>query len=177
MSYFDKFPLTTYEFYSKESVVQDIFRRSIFISEYKPYTDLYSSYLIKDGETPESLAMDTYGSASYFWVILLFNEIHSMYHDWPLSSHMLEEFCAEKYGSTVMFQTKHYEKDSFVLGEVKEFKKDIAWVPPTAPGSEAVAVSFYDFESQLNDEKRKIHLLRPELLSEFVTQFEATLNE
>lgn len=175
MTYFSKFPYTTYELKGSEIVVRDILKRSAFISEYKPYVDLYSTYTIKDGETPQSIAYKVYGAASYHWVVLMFNEIHNPYFDWPLNSLNLEKYCWDKYNQ-VMYQTKHYELDGNVVGIIKEFNPNITWVPPVFTGLGS-AVSFYDFETQLNDAKREIRILRPELLGEFVKQFGESLSE
>jgi Base plate wedge protein 53 len=165
-----------YELDNKKTVVRDILRRATFISEYKPYTDLYYPYTIIEGDTVQSLAMELYGSPFYHWVILMFNEIHNPYFEWPLDQYTLEKLCIDKYGADVMYQTKHFEKNGIVVGEVKEFSKSITWIPPTYSGI-ATAVSFYEYEQKLNDAKRLITLLRPELLGEFVSQFEAALNE
>ena len=175
MSYFSNFPYTTYEFKGKEIVVKDILKRSAFISEYKPYTDLYSSYTILDGETSQYIANKVYGAATYHWVVLMFNEIHNPYFDWPLNSIDLQRYCEDKYGDT-MYQTKHYEIDGNVIGRIKDFNPSVIWVPPVFTGL-GTAISFYDYEVQLNDTKREIKILRPELLGEFVKQFEESLSE
>lgn len=74
-----------------------------------------------------------------------------------------------------MYMTKHWSINDIVVGEIKEFSKDLEWIPPTFDG-QATAISFYDYEQQLNDAKRDISILRPELLGEFVKQFEETIN-
>ena len=170
MTYFQKFPHIVYEFNNTHTVVKDIFVRSAFISEYKPLTDLYSSYIIQDGETPQTIAAAMYGSAFYHWVVLMFNEIHNPYLDWPLTTQTLEKYCTDKYGAA-MYMIKHYvSSDGNVVGEVKVFSSPGTWIPPTDLGNN-IGISFYDYESQLNEEKRHITLLRPELLGEFVKQF------
>ena len=175
MTYFSQFPLTTYELSGKESVVVDIFRRSRFISEYIPLTDLYDKYTILDGETPQMLALRFYDSAFYHWVILMFNEIHNPYFDWPLDTLSLEKICSDKYGDTTMYMTKHYIKDGAIIGEIKQFNPSVTWIPPVDPGL-ATAVSFYDYEQQMNDSKRDILILKPTLLGEFVKQFNDSIN-
>ena len=142
MTYFSKFPLMAYEFNSKMSVVKDILRRATFASEYKPFTDLYSPYTILEGETPQSVAVTFYGSPSYHWVVLIFNEIHNQYFDWPLDQLSMDKLCTEKYGDSV-FMTKHYELDGIVVGEVKDFSSDVVWVPPEPVGLLSVPISFY----------------------------------
>lgn len=174
MSYFSNFPNTVYEINGRESIVLDILRRSMFISEYRPYTDLFELYTIQDGETPQSIAMDFYKSANYHWVVMLCNEIHNPYFDWPMNQLDLERYCQDKYGDA-MYQTKHHEIDNIVVGNVKEFKKGVAWIPPIFIGT-ATAISFYDYEQQLNDAKRDISILRPELIGDFITQFQESIN-
>lgn len=179
MAYFKPFPVTSYEFLGQRATVLDIFRRCAFISEYKPYSDLYTTYTILEGETPESIALREYGSVNYFWVVLIFNEIHSMYTDWPLPTHIFEEYCATKYSSELN-NIKHYERDGLVIGEVVEFIPGEEYTPPVNPGPldpTVFPVSFYDYETAENEKKRTIHLLRVELLGDFVNQFEQAINE
>lgn len=176
MSYFSKFPKFQYTQNNKTSLVTDILKRSTFISEYKPYTDLYASYTILDGETSQSLAYKYYGAATYHWVILMFNEIHNPYFEWPVDAFTLKNICIDKYTETTTYMVKHYEEDELVVGEVKEFKnKNVPWIPPI-PIDGALPISFYEYEETLNDKKREILLLRPELLGEFVTQFSRSIN-
>lgn len=156
----------------KTYVIKDIFRHASFISEYKPLSDLYQTYTVNDGETPHTIAEQFYGASEYYWVILIFNNLYSMTTDWPLDQYTLERFCSQKYTDAHMYQTRHYERDDSVIGEVKDFY--VGWTVPANPGPldpTVYPVSFYDFEARLNDAKRKILILRPELLSEFLTQF------
>lgn len=175
MSYFKSFPLTIFEFNGQQSAVRDILRRAKFLTEYKDITDLYNTYTIKDGDTPTSLALSYYGSTSYHWVILMFNEIHNIYFEWPLEYLALENYCKDKYGANNIYAVKWYEKNGFPVGQIKEFKSGVPWVaPPVVPS--AVAVTFIDYETKLNDEKREIRILRPELLGDFISQLEKAIN-
>jgi hypothetical protein len=174
MNYFENFPLMNYEFSGKDYLARDILRRSVFISEYRPYTDLFQTYTIKDGETPQSLAKEIYKSQYYDWVILVTNELHNPYFDWPLNQLDLERICEERYGDAIYY-TRHWEINDLIVGEIKVFKDAASWVAPVYTG-QAVAVSFYDYEQKLNDDKRNISILRPQLLSDFVTQFGNSIN-
>lgn len=179
MTYFSKFPLTVYKLDSKESVVTDILRRARFISEYKPYSDLYTPYTITDGESIESVAMTLYGASTYHWVVMLFNEIHNPYFEWPLSTLNMIRKCTDYYGEDTMYKTKHFEKNGLVVGEYKEFSKEVLWVPPINPAINDLTilpVSFYEYEEKENDKKRYIKIMRPELLGEFVRQFTTAIN-
>lgn len=177
MSYFSNLPYTTYELGGKTFTIKDIFRQAAFISEYKPLSDLYESYTILDGETPHTISEKFYSTGSYFWVILVFNNIQSMFKDWPLSENVLQLTCEEKYGE-YLHHVRHYERNGNVIGEFKEFSSP--WVIPDNPGPldpTVYPVSFYEYESKLNDAKREILILRPQLIGEFVTQFKEAINE
>ena len=104
----------------------------------------------------------------------MFNEIHNPYFEWPLEQFSLERMCVNKYGADNLYKTKHYVKNDIIVGEIKEFSQDFAWVPPTFTGM-ATAISFYEYEQQLNDSRRVISIMRPELLGEFVRQFEKSI--
>jgi hypothetical protein len=178
MSYFSNLPFTAYEFNGVVDAIKDITVRSKFFTEYKDYTDLYSLYEISDGETPESLAYDYYKSPEFYWVILIYNELHNIEFEWPLSVNQLNLYCQNKYGEYANTIKHWVNQDDLVSGEIKEFVSP--WVPPVNPGVEGnleyVPVTFYEYEEKLNDEKRIIKLLRIELLTEFVTQFKNSLS-
>jgi Base plate wedge protein 53 len=179
MTYFTKFPFTDYVSNNKTVIIRDFFRRSVFLTEYKPLSDLYQSYTISEGETPHYVAGKFYGSQYYHWVVLIFNEIYDQQFDWPLDQVSLENLCKDRYGPITMYQTRHFERDNNIIGEYKEFFPGTTWVSPINPGvgdPTVYPVSFIEWESRLNDEKRKIKILRPELLSEFVKQYEASIN-
>ena len=180
--YFSFLPLTTYELSGSTNVVRDILRRSAVVVGSKQYSDIYTPYTIKDGDIPESVAFDVYGSASYHWVILQFNEIHDYYFDWPMTDSELLEFCNTKYPGTFgdsatpnMYKIYYFEKNGIITGGITEFIDIASWVSPTTSDETAVPVTFYDYESSLNEKKRVIKLLRPELLADYVRMYKTTL--
>ncbi len=178
MSYFSYFPNFIYELDGKSFTVKDILRRSTFISEYKPYTDLYEEYTINDAESLQSIAETYYGSVYYYWVISLFNEIHDINFEFPMPTNTLEARIEELYGAD-KYKTKYFRDSStgLIAGEVKEyFLNYIEPEKPGEPGNERYTpVTFYDYETSLNEEKRYIKLLRKELLSDFIIQLRRSL--
>jgi hypothetical protein len=106
----------------------------------------------------------------------MFNEIHNPYFEWPVDTLTLKNICIEKYTEVNMYMVKHYELDGLIVGEIKDFvDKNLTWIPPLDVDG-ATPISFYDYEEQLNDDKRQISILRPELLGDFVNQFAQTIN-
>lgn len=176
MAFFDSYPVTQYELNGKTYYITDIFRKAAFITEYRNVADMYSMHFIADGETPETVSEEYYDTSEYYWVILLFNEIHDMVFDWPQDQYTVELLAQQKYGDA-LYQTKHYVKNGIVVGEFKEFSSP--WVVPDNPGPgdpTIYPVSFMEYEYNKNDKKREIRILRPELLSEFVRQFEEAIS-
>lgn len=53
------------------------------------YTSEFLKYTVRDGETPETLAMRFYNSTSYYWIILLCNDMLDYFYDYPMSSEEL----------------------------------------------------------------------------------------
>jgi len=188
--YFASMPFGTYVTVigrqRRMDVVRGILRRSKFISNVKNYSDVYLPYTIKSGDSPESVAAAIYGSPKLFWVVMLFNELHSSYTDWPMTDQMLYDFCKIQYPGTFvpdgeteevpnMNKVWYYKKDDIVVGEFRECYNISTWVPPTNTDITALPVTFYEHEFALNEQKRLIRLLRPEMLNEFVTQFEQSI--
>lgn len=59
----------------------------------------YYPYIVKDGERPDTVSMKFYKTPNYDWLILLMNDMYSVYDDWPKDSATFDRFIIEKYGS------------------------------------------------------------------------------
>lgn len=59
----------------------------------------YSPYVIKEGERPDTVSYNVYGDPHYDWLILLTNDMFSIYDDWPKNSKEFEAYIISKYGS------------------------------------------------------------------------------
>lgn len=70
-------------------------------------------YYVREGDTPESIAKKMYDKQSYSWIILLVNNMKSVYNDWPLSSIAFDSYIKNKYlGLSSIF---------FYLDSIKNF--------------------------------------------------------
>ena len=79
------------------------------------------SYTILPGETVEQLAFKQYNDSSYYWTILLMNNITDIQSEWPIAPDELEEYMESKYGTANIDKIRHWETDKIVdsnLGEV-----------------------------------------------------------
>ena len=191
MSYFRELPNISYvsllpnQNRSDERIeVKNLFKRAKLRTDLDQSITSFDYYLIEDNERPDIIAGKIYDNTDLDWVILVTNNITSIRNQWPLSNNELYTYCLEKYGSHEnMMATKHFEtqeiKDKYgrILLEGKlivdqtftfTYAKDDYSTSTETP---AQSVSYYTYEQRLNEEKRKIRVLRPSLLSAFISDF------
>ena len=53
------------------------------------------NYLIQEGERPEGIANRLYGRPSYAYILLLSNNIHNLYDEWPKDSETFKKYIIE----------------------------------------------------------------------------------
>ena len=70
---------------SNSKTVTNILKRAAIREVIKDNLAIYTKYIIKSGETPESIAFNVYGDAELHWVILLTNDIYDRYHQWHMN--------------------------------------------------------------------------------------------
>jgi hypothetical protein len=96
--YFQNFPYVEYDFPDgKTRFIKDITIRPNISAEVFGSASNLQEYVVVEGETPETIAYDFYGDAKLHWIIMLANNISSVYSDWPLSTQELSDYLADKY--------------------------------------------------------------------------------
>ena len=123
---------------------------------------IYYPYTVLDGEKPENVAEKYYQSTEYFWLVLLANNIKNIYEEWPKSLDVFHKFIIEKYSSLKLSQSTvdHYEDDEGYTISKSDWNGDLT-----------KAISQYDCEYKLNEEKRHISLIRIEYRDQIVREF------
>lgn len=155
--YFENFPLTYYSVDdgANVKVVTNITVRAVINDEVKNNYSLYDEYDIKDGETPEILADKFYRNSTLHWIILHVNEILDPRYDWPLTTKQLNTYVSSKYANP---EAVHHYEDAF--GN---------WVNSNYPS--AAAISNFVYEDRLNEEKRRIKILKANYVNSVVSDF------
>ena len=173
MAYFEMFPNIYYDAKGdgKFVIQKNILARLKLVDEVKKNILGFDYYDVKDGETPEMIAHKYYGDSNYHWTILLVNEIVDYYEDWPMSVQRFEEFVKEKYDNP---QAIHHYEITQTSGDTS-IKIDVGMNTTEYPS--AVAVSNYQYEDKLQEQKRQIRLITPEYIEQFVKEFEKKMNE
>ena len=149
----------------------------------------FDKYKIIGDERPDNVAQKVYDNDDLDWVVLMSNNIIDIKNEWPLTQSQLNEFINEKYTAQQLVNIHHYEtlelrdnKNQLILpaglvvdadfnmeylsgGQVKSTNSLI-------DGRPIKAVTFFDYENSLNEQKRNINVLKQEFLGIFIKDFE-----
>ena len=171
--YFQNFPTIPYDSVGDGELkgVTNLLRRVGIRAKVKANTMLYDTYDVRNGETPESIAFKLYDDAELHWVILLVNDITDRFHDWPLTEAQFLQFIKDKY--TNVDAIHHYE----ISQESGDTAVKINIGTSNTDYPSATAITNYEYEQEVQDAKRKIRLLDPSYVSDFVEEFKSIMKE
>ena len=143
------------------NVVKDITHNVRFKKEILANITLYDVYDIKHGETPEIIAERIYGNSNYHWVIMLVNERYDYINDFPKATPELEKFITDKYGAGHEYDTHHYvDYNGYIVD---------------SSNVQATPVTNYQYEDDMNESKRRIKLISPDLLNTILKNYKDLL--
>ena len=171
--YFDNFPIIPYdsEGNGKFKDVKNLLRRVGIRAKVKANTMLFDTYDVKNGESPESIAFKLYSNSELHWVVMLINDITDRYHDWPMSEAQFLQFVNDKYDNVDAIH--HYE----IPQSSGNTSKKINVGTSNADYPTATAITNFEHEQEQQDNKRKIRLLDPSFLDDFVEEFKLLIRE
>jgi hypothetical protein len=152
MSYFNHFPLVKYGTSNQVNLT----RRTAINEEFKTNPAYYYEHNVIEGDTPENLADRFYDDADLAWVILQFNDIVNVFEQWPKSQYELDEYIKDKYDDPNGIH--HYI--SLISGSIVD--------PVLHPTHDRMPVTNYEYETDINDDKRTIKLVLPEFIGTIV---------
>ena len=188
MAYFEELPDILYPSLlpnrnkvEQRILVKNIFKRSKLRSDVDQAITAFDYYYVKEGMRPDILAEKLYDNSELDWVILTSNNITNIRNQWPLDHNDFRAYLLDKYGSDQnMAGIHHYETrkvvdeynrvvipsglevDANFTFKYKNFTNSIVVVNPVSP------ITNYQYEVKLNDQKRKIKILKPTLLNTFL---------
>lgn len=193
MQYFDTLPRIIKTDANRNSVVMtDLMARCSIIPEILKNPMVYYDYDVQDGDTPEIVAYKYYGDSYRYWIVLFSNQVTDPQWDWPLSSNDFDAFIANKYQDFNPYSTvHHYEKNvtqydaptqitttkNIIIDQTTYNSLATSTNTYTLPtGSVTItisksAVSYYDYELNLNESKRSIKILNSIYVDELEKQF------
>tara|TARA_B100001939_G_scaffold341047_1_gene350121 strand:- start:274 stop:915 length:642 start_codon:yes stop_codon:yes gene_type:complete len=163
--------------------IKNLFRRVKLRDDLVDQVTAFERYEVRQGERPDIVAEEYYDNQDLDWLVLISNNITNVRDQWPLSDNELYNYAVEKYGVEGLSQVAYHEttevKDD--LGRLifpAGIRVDSDFTIPNPDIFDTTlnpvrAISNYEAESRLNDEKRSIVLLR----KNFVTQAILDLRE
>lgn len=172
--YFIAHPRVSYDVTGKRvyQTAIDITSRFRIVDLVKNSAVVMYEYSVKDGERPDVIAHKYYEDETLDWLVLLSNEIHDPYFQWPMSTVDFERYIRQKYGSVanaqeqvysyvyILNQASKYVDESGVTTNVSERTLVVdRSTYLTLDASSRRQLSAYDHEVKENDTRRNIVLI------------------
>ena len=178
--YFDLFPTIEYKNVglTTTKTVTNILKRAAIRSAIKENRVIFTQYIIKGNETPESLAFDLYDDAELHWVILLSNDIYDRYHQWPMNVNQFLSYVGDKYSNPN--GVHHYEiaqSSGDTTKTIEVYNNSALYTGDTDFYSNATTITNIEYEENRQDELRKIKLLDPQYVGQFIEEYETLMKE
>lgn len=157
---------------------------------------LYYKYNVDENLTAELISSKYYGTPNYVWAIYYANNIFHPVHDWPKPNRVFNAFLKNKYGNIDAIQQvynpdgslnhdaiHHYEIEDAYFDSTKNYwvktgkkfvidKQQFLETALTKSASLVSAVSFYDYEYNLNESKKNIIVIDKKFLYQIVSEFD-----
>jgi len=175
-SLFNKVPYVSYDVFlnKKNRVVKNIFKSAQVVEKYQAAPSTSYEYTIKEGDTPEIISELYYKTPLYHWTILVFNNITSFYDQWPLSSNSFANIITKKYGDLMTAETTphcyvHKTNSTKISPETYSLLKN------NLDKFQYEMYSKYDYETELNELNRVVRLIKPEIVDDFVREYERVI--
>ena len=177
-------------------IVKNLFKRSKLRTDVDQAITAFDYYYIEDQQRSDILAQELYGDSELDWVVLTSNNITNVRDQWPLSHNDLHTYMLEKYGSETNILGIHHsetvkvvdEYNRVVLNGGSEVDADFTFTfvgsVTSSTGSlirvqltgnsntinPVRSITNYDYETKLNEEKRRIRILKPEYIGAFISE-------
>jgi len=192
--YFSQFPKINYF----NVLATNLTLRSVFIEKLKLNSSVFYPYVIREGETADGIATWYYGAPEFDWLIYFANNIIDPHTQWPKTYGQFESFIVKKYGSIeaaksniefyrkipevsyISFDGSFFSSTPTASTEAVYNNTDIRITPTTysliQDQINYVPVYTYDYENELNEEKRNILLIDNKLKNSVTTELSVLLN-
>ena len=188
-SYFKQLPELDYPSLANDrksaydyQIVKNIFKRAVIRNDIFDEVTAFEKYSVESDERPDQVAYNFYNDAGLDWVILTTNNIIHVRDEWPMGSQDFLTFLNEKYTDEQLSNVHHYEtkilRDSrgrLIQPEGLKVKSNhsITFLDNGVLRTESSIkqVTFLEHETDLNDAKRNINILKSEYLGLFLENF------
>jgi len=164
-------------------VVKNIFKRAVIRNDVFDEVTAFTKYSVVGDERPDQVADNFYNDSTLDWVVLTTNNIVHVRDEWPMGNQDFLTYLNGKYTEAQLANIHHYEtkviRDSNgkliqPSGLTVPADHSISFVDNGVLRSESSLTSFtfLEHETNVNDNKRNINVLRTEYLNFFLESFE-----
>ena len=182
-SYFRQLPNLSYPSLANDrssvydyQVVKNFFKRAVLRDDIFNDVTNFTKYSVEGDERADQIAYDFYGDSGLDWVILTTNNIIHVRDEWPMGQQDFLTYLNEKYTSEQLSNIHHYETklirdSSGTLVQPEGLHVDsnysITFLDNGVSRTESsiTSVTFLEHETNLNDEKRNINILKTDYLN------------
>ena len=184
---FKEFPKVNYDIKKNGKLenVTNIMLRFKIVEAIKSRKVIYYDYNVQDGERPDVVAYKYYGDSTLDWLILMVNNAIDPFYDWPMRTHVFEEYLKEKYESLALANSTVHEYRKILNQQSTLFDGTI--VPKrtlvvdettytSLSTSTRESISKYDYEFELNENRRRIKLIDSDFVSNIIDQYESVFD-
>ena len=163
-------------------VVKNIFKRAVIRNDVFDEVTAFTKYSVVGDERPDNVADNFYNDSTLDWVVLTTNNIVHVRDEWPMGNQDFLTYLNGKYTDQELSNIHHYETDLLRDSQGKLIQPKGLNVPGDysisfldngvlRTESKITSFTFLEHETNLNDEKRNINILRPEYLTIFLENF------
>ena len=164
------------QFISNYTQVKNFFKKGKLREDLFQDLTVFEKYNIKGDDRPDNVAHEIYDDPTLDWVVLMSNNIINIQNEWPLNQQAFENYVLDKYGTIEKLnEIHHYEsnevKDTngviiFPKGVRVSAAQSVSYFEPLSEelvtvNPVAKAVTNYQHEEKINDDKRRIFLIKP----------------
>ena len=163
-------------------LVKNIFKRAVLRDDVFDEVTAFTKYSVIGDERPDQVANRFYNDSGLDWVILTTNNIVHVRDEWPMGNQDFLTYLNAKYTSEELSNIHHYETDLLRDSSGKLIHPKGLKVPSDysisfldngvlRTESKITSFTFLENETNLNDAKREINILKSEYLDLFLDDF------
>ena len=185
-SYFRQLPQLDYPSLSNDrksaydyQLVKNLFKRAVLRDDIFNDVTNFEKYSVEGDERPDQVAYNFYKDSGLDWIVLTTNNIIHVRDEWPMSNRDFLTYLNEKYTSEELSNVHHYEtreirdeSNTLIQPAGVRVKSDysVTYVEndTVKTKSSIKMLTFLEHETNLNDAKRNINILKPDYVEIFL---------
>ena len=156
-------------------IVKNIFKRAVLRDDIFDEVTAFTKYSIEGDERADKIAYDFYKDSGLDWIILTTNNIVHVRDEWPMSNRDFLTYLNSKYTAQELSNVHHYETKILRNSSGQLIQPEGLRVPEghsitfldngvLRTESQIKQVTFLEHETNLNDAKRNINILKTDYL-------------